>query len=181
MPRARLGLLVSLALLLVLAHGSPAHASDGAEAAATTEQTSWYGYQVLLTDGASIGLGLLTDSPPVLIAGYLLGPVIIHGVHRRPGLAVLSPMMRVLLPVLGVAIGTQFKSCNAYGDECAVGGMIVGGSIGVAAAMILDWSLGWEKSPARTAPKPRPAGFALSALSVAPREGGVNLVLGGRF
>jgi hypothetical protein len=180
MPRARLGVICSFALLLVLAPGRRAHASDGA-AAAATQQTSWYGYQVVLTDGASIGLGLLTDSPTVLIAGYLLGPIIIHGVHRRPGLAVLSPMMRVLLPVLGVAIGSQFKSCNAYGDECAVGGTIVGGSIGVAAAMILDWSLGFEKSSTPPAPNPRPAGFALTALGVAPHEGGLNLVFGGRF
>jgi hypothetical protein len=31
------------------------------------------------------------------------------------------------------------------------------------------------------APKPRSPGVALSALGVAPREGGLNLVLGGRF
>jgi hypothetical protein len=181
MLRARLGVIGSLALLLVLVHGKPASAAEAAEPATTTQQTTWYGYQVLLTDGASIGLGLLTDSPAVLIAGYLLGPIVIHGVDRRAGLAVVSPLVGVFLPVLGVAIGSQFKSCNAYGDECAVGGSIVGGSIGVAAAMILDWSLGWEKTSVPPAPKPRSAGFALSALGVAPREGGLNLVLGGRF
>jgi len=179
MPRARLVGIGSLALLLVLASGSPAHATEGAEPAPPT--TTWYGYQTLLSDGASIGLGLLTDSPYVWIAGYLVGPVIIHGVHRRPGLAVLSPLMRVVLPVLGVAIGTQFKSCNAYGDECAVGGAIVGSGLGIAAAMILDWSLGWEKAPTPARPNPRPAGFAVSALGIAPHEGGLNLVFGGRF
>jgi len=47
--------------------------------------------------------------------------------------------------------------------------------------MILDWSLGWEKSVVPPAVDRRPAGFALTTAGLAPHNGGLNLVIGGRF
>jgi len=205
MPRVRLGWTTCFALLVCLTGRSPARASDGLApgpapvtvqpvpvASApnplahptpepTERLTSWYGYQIVLADAASIGLGLLTDNGGVLVASYILGPIILHGVHRRPGLAFLSPMLRVFLPLIGVAIGTQHKTCNANGDECLLGGIIVGGGIGVATAMILDWSLGWEKSAVPPPVEGKPAGVALTSAGVAPTGSGFNLMLGGRF
>jgi hypothetical protein len=198
MPRAQMLGIALLVLRLVWADGKLAHASEGVPAATAPvaaapspltrptpapaeRRTSWYGYQIVLADAASIGLGLLLESPEVLIAGYLAGPVIIHGVHRRAGLAILSPVTRVVLPLIGVAIGTLHKTCNANYDECNLGGTIVGGGIGVLTAMILDWSLGWEKSAVPPPVKRTSTGLALTAFGLAPSPTGVNLVLGGTF
>ena len=203
MLRAR-PVIVGLALVLSWAGGRAAHAAGDTAAALPaapdpafgmpapgpraapppapeTRLTSWYGYQIIIADAASLGLGLLADSPHVLAAGYLAGPIIIHALHGRPGLAVGSPMLRVFLPLLGVAIGTSaYRTCNANYDECNMGGLIWGGGIGLATAVILDWSLGWEKEVVPP-PETKRTGFALTAFGLAPSAGGVNLVLGGRF
>lgn len=70
---------------------------------------------------------------------------------------------------------------SANGDECLLGGMFVGGGIGVATAMILDWSLGWEKSVVSPPVGGKPARVALTGAGFAPTANGFNLVLGGRF
>jgi hypothetical protein len=178
MVRATPILIASLALTPSFAGAAPEPAGARVAPAPAPELTSWYGYQILLADAATLGLGLAAESPELLLAGYLAGPIIIHAVHRRKGLAALSPMMRLFLPALGIGIGTQFKTCNANGDECEMGGLFYGGGIGVATALILDWGLGWEKS----APPPEPPrGFAVATAGVRPSGDGFTFVLGGTF
>jgi hypothetical protein len=142
----------------------------------------WYGYQIMLADAASIGLGFATERAEVLLAGYLVAPIITHAVHRRVELAVISPVARLMLPLLGMTIGSHFGGCNAGGDECGMGGMIYGTGIGVAAAVLLDWSLAWSRTPS---PSPPPSTARSSGLAVtagfAPTSKGASLVLGGQF
>jgi hypothetical protein len=167
--------------------------SQSSQAPAVQART-WYGYQIMLADAASIGLGLAVNSPEVVIVGYLGAPLVLHGIHGRLGWAIASLMMRGILPILGIAIGTQFRNCNANGDECALGGAIVGGSIGTLTAMLLDWSLAWGKaaSPSPVAgpgelkddQRARPgrsAGLVLTTAGLAARSNGLSLVLGGTF
>lgn len=90
--------------------------------------------------------------------------------------------MRLFLPILGVLIGTQHRTCNTNADECLLGGTVIGGGICAAAAMILDWGVAWEKSV--VAPSPagaKPTCFALTGAGFAPTANGVRLVLAGRF
>jgi hypothetical protein len=178
MVRVATILIASLALSPSFANAAPAPASVAPAPAPAQELTNWYGYQILLADAATIGLGLVAESPALLFAGYVVGPIVIHALHRRKGLAALSPMMRLFLPALGIGIGTQFKTCNANGDECAMGGLFYGGGIGVATALILDWSLGWEKSAPPSEP---PRGFAVATAGVRPTGDGFTFVLGGTF
>lgn len=156
---------------------------------AETPSTGWYGYQILLADAASLAMGLVTDRVQVLIAGYLVGPMLVHGLHRRPGLAVMSPIVRVVLPLLGGAIGSRYGGCESNGDACGFKGAVVGGGIGLAAAVILDWSLAWSTS---ATPEPHRAshgeasslkssGLAITAAGFAPNSAGASFVLGGHF
>jgi len=155
---------------------------------------SWYGYQLMLADAVSIGLGIAAESGEVLLAGYFVAPIILHGMHRRPVLAVVSPITRFLFPLIGMTLGSTVRNCNQHGDECALGGMIYGAGIGVAAAMILDWSLAWS-APATLAPTPRAyaleesrepspvksSSLAITTAGFAPNSKGVSFVLGGQF
>jgi hypothetical protein len=155
---------------------------------------SWYGYQIVLSDLAFVGMGLATQRGEVTLAGYFLAPILVHAAHRRPELAVASPIVRIILPLLGLAIGSMDRSCNQWGDECGLGGMIYGTGIGLAAAVILDWSWAWT-SPATPTPASRgyaledsdqrspsqSSGLAITAAGLAPNNKGVSFVLGGQF
>lgn len=166
--------------------GLPAPTAPSGRPGPTTRLTSWYGYQILLSDAAFIGLGFYTDKVEVWFPGYLGAPILIHALHRRVELAVLSPAARLILPLVGLAIGSQHTSCNAGGDECHQGGAFVGASVGALVAMLLDWGLAWNREvvPASEAAPPaapaKPAGPSVSG-GFAPRRDGLSLVLGGTF
>ncbi len=172
----------------------PSSLLDRQPVASTAPARKWYGYQVMLADATSIALGFAFDRPEVAIAGYFAGPIIVHAVHRRGTLVALSPIMRLFLPLMGMAIGSQFRSCNAHGDECEIGGAIVGGSIGAFTAALVDWSIAWGRTSAppsvraqnqtQDGPQPgsdRPSGLALTAAGLAPTSNGLKLLLGGTF
>ena len=73
--------------------------------------TNWYGWQLLVTDGASVavftaGASAGSTSPVMVrLAGYLVGAPIVHLAHGRPGAAAGSLGLRALLPILGVYVG----------------------------------------------------------------------------
>jgi hypothetical protein len=174
---------------------APSQLTEPCRAQAPEEPgSSWYGYQIMLADAASIGLGFATQRAEVLLAGFFIAPSVVHGLHRRPVQAVISPIARLVLPLIGMSIGSTFRNCNTGGDECYLGGMIYGTGIGVAAAMILDWSWAWSRPPV-VAPHPtayamgesedpspaKSSGLAITTAGLAPTAQGVNLVLGGRF
>ena len=152
----------------------------------------WYGYQIVLSDLASLGAGLAMDNPYVLGGGYLVGPSLVHGLNGRKGMTVISPMLRLLLPTLGILIASTHKSCNSHGDECDMFGLFVGGGIGMGTAMLLDYSLAWRRAaPSGLSPGPgkpgeatqtaKPARVSLTSAGVAPTANGLSVVLGGSF
>ncbi len=153
--------------------------------------TRWYGYQIMLSDAASVTL-LFTGSPGAFggLALYAAGPPIIHVVNRQYGLAVASPLLRSVLPVVGALAGAKMESCTPNEFLCGLGGAVAGLAVGAAVAMIVDWSLAWApESAATSSPSPaeqhaRPARrprFALTSAGVVPTSDGARLVLGGRF
>lgn len=155
---------------------------------------SWYGYQIMLADLASIGMGLASESAKVALTGYFVAPILTHAVHRRPVLAVASPIMRIMLPALGVGIGSALGGCDAYGEACGLSGAIYGGALGIASAMIVDWSWSWSSPDSTTPPPPadeleedgerslsKSSGLAIATAGFAPNRTGMSFVLGGQF
>ncbi len=153
----------------------------------------WYGYQIMLTDLASIVL--LASSRDTRYFGtmaFLAVPAVIHGVHHNTSMAIASPLLRVGLPVAGLLIGASSENCShnssSDADWCGLEGAIVGAGVGLLTAMILDYSLAvYEDVPSYGAvPVPptarrRPSGVSLAGAGVAPTANGATLVLGGAF
>ena len=156
--------------------------------------TRWYGYQIMLSDAASLAL-LFGGGQWGAVAFYASAPPVIHVLNKRYELAVVSPLMRLALPALGVLIATHLQSCGEQDLSdllCPLGGVIAGLAIGTAVAMIVDWSLAWAPvSAARSSPSQsvseqhaRPARsprISLTSTGLVPTNDGARLVLGGRF
>jgi hypothetical protein len=153
--------------------------------------TRWYGYQIMLSDAASLAL-LFGGGQWGAVAFYASAPPVIHVLNKRYELAVVSPLMRLALPALGVLIATHLQSCGEQEFLCPLGGAIAGLAIGTAVAMIVDWSLAWAPvSAARSSPSQsvaeqhaRPARrprISLTSAGLVPTNDGARLVLGGRF
>ena len=119
----------------------------------------WYGWQTLASDAASFALllggmaasgqGLYDSGTPPLanamatlgIAGYVAGAPAIHFVHERPLAAAGSIGLRLLLPVLGGALGSGMAQCPPpSGDwgNCGLGELALGVGAGVLAAVVID-------------------------------------------
>jgi hypothetical protein len=164
-----------------------------AQAAPSTVRTrQWYGYQIMGTDVASIAVMFTGAAAPVGGFGLFIAPPVIHGVHHNVTMAIVSPVMRVGLPLVGGLIGASAESCShtQEDDWCGFGGAIAGVGLGLLTAMILDYSLAWESLDASPpsaesvrSPEPprRPSHISLTTAGVAPSANGASLVLGGRF
>jgi len=154
----------------------------------------WYGYQLMLNDAASIALlagtagGGATASVGAL--SFFFGGSVIHGVHKRAGLAVASPLMRVGFTLVGGLIGVAAENCGSKSEDfCGLGGALVGGGLGLLTAMIVDYSCAWtegksdaEENPVPPFAKSRSPRVSFTSAGLAPlRDGGASLVLGGRF
>ena len=161
---------------------------------------TWYGGKILAADAAMVAtlvVAVGTKSTPIAAIGgisYFVTPAVIHGVHGRGGLSVLSVVLRIALPIAGVAMGASMANCHAsssYGEDdnafCGVGEAIVGGVFGVIAASAVDASLAWEPAtngPSQVQPKPRitaPPRISLGSPAVVPIANGASILLGGRF
>jgi hypothetical protein len=165
-------------------------------APATPPARKWYGYQLMLSDlGSLVTAAALSKSNGgtagvVGVAGFVAVPAVIHGVHRNVTGAIVSPIVRLGLPVMGALIGAGLESCSPDEWFCGLGGAIVGGGIGMLTAMILDYSLAWEHlgasaasdQPTQEPPRlNKPPLVSLTAAGIAPTTNGATLVLGGRF
>ncbi|HET7500094.1 MAG TPA: hypothetical protein VFK02_03800 [Kofleriaceae bacterium] len=114
-------------------------------------ETEHYGWQIVVSDVLAIGLAVTNDGTAVPLGGltYLLGGPIIHGMHGEGGRAAGSLALRVGLPVLGALAGRKLlrpgSGCAQDDEGCGespeIGGLIVGGAIGLATAMIVDAAL----------------------------------------
>jgi hypothetical protein len=166
----------------------------GAPLAEEKEQPSgWYGYELMLGDVAALGTAAALAKTSggtaglIGVVGFVGLPPLIHSLEGNGRLAVYSPIYRVLLPVFGALIGAGLESCSSGEWFCGVGGAIVGGGIGMAGAMAIDYSLA-RQCPTSVEPS-APAHAAVDHTSpvnvtvagVAPTSKGASLVLGGRF
>ncbi len=140
--------------------------------------------QTLMTDGAA-GITLLalaavnkSDGGPqavgVLSLGlYLLGGPGVHLSHGRGKAAIKSLALRVGLPLVAGVVGCGLDNGNNGEFGCA-GGAGVGGLLGIAGAMVLDWkvlSRGRVAVPA--------AGLQVGLMPR--RDGGFAVSVGRRF
>lgn len=141
--------------------------------------SGWYGWQVLIVDGASAAS--LFVSPAVGLAGYGLGGPIVHLAHRRLDNAAASLGTRLLLPPAAAFVaGSVFGGGSTRGELAGLPAL-AGGALGVVTAVALDAAL-----YARTTPKPdvdaeRPRATAFTAGVAPRREGGVDLGVGVTF
>jgi hypothetical protein len=179
----------ALTLLLVLVTGTargddlpdpnPAHPGNG-----------WYGWKILLADGAVAGAtGLcvaagLEDPCWVPLSGYLFASPIIHGVHRGPLRAIASVALRLSLPILGYWIGSKIPDCsiNNYDGNCGLGESLFGAALGATTAVAIDsvWAFDDPSARAAVPSGSRAPGFsAMPAVSLMARGAGVGLA--GRF
>ncbi len=160
---------------------------------------TWYGGKILAADAAMVATLMVaasTKSTLLATAGgisYLVTPAVIHGAHGRGGLSVLSVVLRIALPIAGMAMGASMANCHAStSDEdddafCGLGEALIGGVLGVVAASAVDASLAWEPAtngPSQVEPQPRytaPPRISLLSPSVVPIANGASILLGGRF
>jgi hypothetical protein len=153
--------------------------------------TKWYGYQIMLSDVASVAF-LYGGGQWGAVGLYASVPAVIHVVNGRYGLAVASPLLRLVLPLAGALVGAKMESCGQQDEFCGLGGAVAGLAVGAAVAMIVDWSLAWtpvsaapsspsQPVPERHARSARSPHITLTSAGVVPTNDGARLVLGGRF
>jgi hypothetical protein len=155
-------------LLLSLSSANAASADDDdadppAPAAASTPassapETRWYGWQTILVDIGSVGLGVAVGRAAgtgaglaVGLTGYAIGAPIVHLAHGEGGDAGVSVGLRLGLPLVAGLIGYGIGAASFQG--CAPGqwfcsrdwsagiGAFLGADVGALGAVILDWSL----------------------------------------
>ena len=124
---------------------------------ATASKRTWYGWQILIADGVDIPIiGAFiaqqigphpgNDTTAHAVFGtigftlFLVPAPVIHAVHGQPGRAVISGVLRLVLPSLGAVIGL-------FSDNVQVGGVLEGSAIGMGLAAILDDALLAWKEP----------------------------------
>lgn len=111
-------------------------------------KTEWYGWQVLLVDGASLATALAigigsegrsTDAAlGVGLTGYALGGPIVHWSNGQLGQGFGSLSLRVGAP-LSMAFWSWLAFAAFTGDaDAAARGAAVGAAVGVAASLIVD-------------------------------------------
>jgi hypothetical protein len=120
-------------------------------------KTRWYGWQTLLLDvtSAGIGLGGGAAGSSALGAiggvGYVFAPPILHAFHGRPWMTLLDLGMRLGLPIIGAVIGNATCGSSSSSSDSGFGcvGPLVGGFfVGIGVAVVLDAAaLSWETVP----------------------------------
>ena len=111
----------------------------------------WYGWQTLLADGASASALLLAGVAYGAnmeelggflalssVGGYVLGAPIVHASKGNWGRAGGSLAVRVGAPILLGGIGAGLENCSDEEFLCGVEGALVGGVVGIGAAIALD-------------------------------------------
>jgi hypothetical protein len=114
------------------------------------KRTSWYGWQILIADGAALGMlvgagAAHNNADPVLaLSGvtYALGGPIVHWAHLHGGMGVASLGLRLGLPVglgfLGVALGLAIDGGKRGFESASLVGGALGFVIGFPTAIALD-------------------------------------------
>jgi hypothetical protein len=124
------------------------------------------------------------------IGGYYLGAPIVHAAHRHFGRAGVSLALRVGLPVLGGAIGSQFANCGPNEFLCGLDEFGKGFAAGAAAAVFVDNVLLFllpsaDETPDHAVTTVRSPARPASSLQIEPRlaaaPNAAMLGVGGRF
>ncbi len=148
---------------LAAAPGAPgAHPVAAVPQATVAPKTRerWYGWQSLSADGASLVLLLAasaaSDSKSKAsdvmaygaLGGYLLGGPVTHLLHDSPSRGLGSLGLRLGLPIALGYIGSSLERCSEDFDLCGVPGAVIGGTLGILTAVIVDASvLGYDDVP----------------------------------
>ena len=104
----------------------------------------WYGWQTLLVDGATVGLGFATQSPGIVYAAFLAGGPIVHFAHGNVGKGLGSLALRFLVPgtlgLVGFAVDSANNPCKPGEYLClsGLGGLVVGAMTGYVVAVAVD-------------------------------------------
>jgi hypothetical protein len=184
MPAARWALAVGAAVAIGAAGGGSAHAQQR-ESAADSAPGTWYGWQILLTDGAAVslvGLGTLSSSNGVAIDSaiasslvYFGGGPIVHGLHDRGLAAGESFGLRLGLPftmgLIGAGGAWALSGGCGSGSGCMLNpgeGALGGALFGIAAASVIDIAVLAHEPRARDAS----TGLSLRPTPVWIREAG---------
>jgi hypothetical protein len=194
--------ITALALLMAPQLGASAQAGEvppvaPIERTAPVERT-WYGWQILLADAASIACAAITEHGECIVGLALSGPVV-HSLHGHVGRGFASLGLRVGLPLLGGIIGASFANCpeqetassssgNGHGagygtvavpSFCGLSEMGIGMMIGAAGAIAVDgiWAF-TDGAPVQESP--RPSRYALSPR-LAVGQNNVAAGIGGTF
>lgn len=140
---------------------------------------TWYGWQTLLADGASIAV---TPAVPLVgLGGYVLGGPIVHLAHGRVGAALGSLGLRVGAPIAGGTAAYLIQG-KCRGDFCGVAPLL-GAGVGLISAIALDSAL-LARAPGEETPRAerRDAKAPRFVPSAGPRrEGGFDVGLTGTF
>jgi hypothetical protein len=137
---------------------------------------SWYGWQTLILDGASIGL-MFTGSTAAGwgVVSYLFAPSIVHFAHRNVGYGFVSIGMRFGLPFAGILMGAMAGSCvnGTSNHDCNGDAAVAGLLLGMAGAITVDAAvLAYEQRR----PRRRASGMSVSPLlSLQPGDARVGL------
>lgn len=136
-------------------------------------ESHWYGWQILIVDGAALGVSLLAlaNATELAYAGvsmFALGGPIVHWAHGQVGTGFGSFGVRLVIPGGGALIGYFAGGGGAVGT-------IFGASLGGAAAIALDVAVFARVSR----PVLRRTPLAFGGLT--PLPGGALLSVGGTF
>jgi hypothetical protein len=161
-------------------------------------ESHWYGWQTLLADAGSIGLGFASKEVAVGALAYGLVPPIIHWSHGNVGRGFASLGIRLGGPVVGALVGLVIGTAIASNDHTQgfaaigaqlddeLGGLVVGAGVGYLSAVVVDAAaLSWDHDPVAEpsdqAPAAKPSTFTFTPrVSVLPK-GGAQMGLGGSF
>jgi hypothetical protein len=120
------------------------------------EETRWYGWQLLVSDAASISVGVASASLrggdemiPLGVMGYLVAPIVIHATHGQGLRALASVGLRGGLPLvtaLAAAIGASGCGSQRY-DDCQMSWGIAGLVTGIVTGIAVDAALAREPVP----------------------------------
>lgn len=142
-----------------------------------TRERQWYGWQILIVEGAASAIGVLafTGVEAFGFAGggiSFLGPAIVHWAHRRVGVGFGSLGVRLAIPGVGALIGLGANNRDSTG-------IIVGASLGYLAAIVLDVTVfAWTSADVR---RTTPRNTLRLGANVVPTAGGAMFSVGGAF
>jgi hypothetical protein len=137
----------------------------------------WYGWQIILTDGAALAsLAAFSDGngwADLALALYLGGGPVVHLAHQNPAQAGGSLGLRVLAPLGGALMGFLLSTIENPNCDCSQGLVGVGGGlvVGTLAASVVDITvLAYDVPSVQSRAHAEPLGLRLAPVAALPRD-----------